>query len=39
MTGLTVTTRGHDFSRVHATLQRYVDADILAGVSSAVLIG
>lgn len=39
MTGLTVTPHGHDFSGVHATLQRYVDADILAGVSSAVLIG
>lgn len=39
MSGLTVTPTGHDFSRVHAALQRYVDGDILAGVSSAVLVG
>lgn len=39
MSSLTVTPQGHDFSAVHATLQRYVDGDILAGVSSAVLVG
>ncbi|WP_290672977.1 serine hydrolase [Aquabacterium sp.] len=39
MSGMTVTPTGYDFSSVHAALQRYVDGDILAGVSSAVLVG
>jgi len=30
---------GYDFSAVHQSLQSYVDRDILAGVSSAVLVG
>lgn len=38
MTGMTTPT-GYDFSSVHAAMQRYVDGDILAGVSSAVLVG
>ncbi len=29
----------HDFTPVHAAMQRYVDANILSGVSSAVLVG
>src|SRR5471032_3430975 len=29
----------YDFGAVHAAIRRYVDADILAGVSSAVLVG
>ncbi|HEX5356349.1 MAG TPA: serine hydrolase domain-containing protein [Aquabacterium sp.] len=33
------TPTGYDFSSVHAAMQRYVDGDILAGVSSAVLVG
>lgn len=32
-------TRRYDFSAVHAAMRRYVDAEILPGVSSAVLIG
>jgi CubicO group peptidase (beta-lactamase class C family) len=39
MTRLTVTAPIHDFSAMHAAMQRYVDQDILAGVSSAVLVG
>lgn len=39
MSGLSVTPQGYDFKAVHAVLQRYVDADLLAGVSSAVLVG
>lgn len=31
--------RSYDFSAAHAAMRRYVDADILAGVSSAVLVG
>ena len=34
-----VTANGYDFGAVHAALRRYVDANILAGVSSAVLVG
>jgi CubicO group peptidase (beta-lactamase class C family) len=30
---------GYDFGAAHAAMARYVDADILAGVSSAVLVG
>ena len=33
------TTTQYDFSAVHAAMRRYVDANILAGVSSAVLVG
>ena len=36
---LTVTPSNHDFSAVHAAMRRYVDANILSGVSSAVLVG
>lgn len=36
---MNVTPTQHDFSAVHHTLQRYVDANLLAGVSSAVLVG
>lgn len=39
MQDLTVTASKHDFSKVHAALRRYVDAELLAGVSSAVLVG
>ena len=39
MSSLTVTPQGHDFSALHAAMQRYVDGNILAGVSSAVLVG
>ena len=39
MTDLTVTPSDHDFSALHAAMQRYVDADLLPGVSSAVLRG
>ena len=39
MEDMTVTVRGYDFAHVHSALRRYVDADLLAGVSSAVLIG
>lgn len=34
-----VTRTRHDFSDLHAAMQRVVDADLLAGVSSAVLVG
>jgi CubicO group peptidase (beta-lactamase class C family) len=34
-----VTARGYDFGAVHAAMRRYVDADILPGVSFAVLVG
>ena len=36
---LTLTPTHHDFSAVHAAMRRYVDHNILSGVSSAVLIG
>ncbi len=36
---MAVTGNGHDFSAAHAAMRRYVDAQILAGVSSAVLVG
>ena len=39
MEDLTITARGFDFEPAHAAMRRYVDADILAGVSCAVLIG
>src|SRR5450756_2580556 len=34
-----VTANGYDFGAVHAAMRRYVDSNILAGVSSAVLVG
>lgn len=39
MDGMNVTGSGCDFGAVHAAMRRYVDAGILAGVSSAVLVG
>ncbi|MGQ0599708.1 serine hydrolase domain-containing protein [Aquabacterium sp.] len=39
MSSLTVTPQGHDFSALHAAMQSHVDNNILAGVSSAVLLG
>src|SRR3954453_6738599 len=39
MEDLTVTARGYDFAPAHAAMQRYVDGNILSGVSSAVLVG
>jgi len=34
-----VTASGYDFAAAHAAMRRYVDAEILSGVSSAVLVG
>ena len=39
MEDLKVTANGYDFKPAHAAMQRYVDGNILSGVSSAVLIG
>ena len=39
MANLDVVSRGHDFSALHAAMQRYVDQDILAGLNCAVLQG
>ena len=39
MQDMKVTASGYDFKPAHAAMQRYVDGDILAGVSSAVLVG
>src|SRR5664280_3620612 len=39
MEELTVKSGGYDFGAAHAALSRYVDGNILAGVSSAVLVG
>jgi CubicO group peptidase (beta-lactamase class C family) len=39
MEDMTVTAKGYDFSQAHAAMQRYVDRNILSGVSSAVLVG
>lgn len=39
MQDITVNARGLNFDAVHAALQRYVDGHLLAGVSSAVLVG
>ncbi len=36
---MTLTPTRHDFSAVHAAMRRYVDHNILSGVSSAVLVG
>ncbi len=32
-------TAGHDFKPAHAAMQRYVDNNLLPGISSAVLVG
>jgi CubicO group peptidase (beta-lactamase class C family) len=39
MEDMTVTASRYDFGAVHAAMRRYVDANILAGVSSAILVG
>jgi CubicO group peptidase (beta-lactamase class C family) len=39
MESITVTPNDYDFGAVHAAMRRYVDANILAGISSAVLVG
>ena len=39
MQNMKVTAGGYDFKPAHAAMQRYVDGDILAGISSAVLVG
>jgi CubicO group peptidase (beta-lactamase class C family) len=39
MQDLKVTASGYDFRPAHAAMQRYVDGDLLSGVSSAVLVG
>ena len=39
MEDLKITAGGYDFGRAHAAMQRYVDGNILSGVSSAVLVG
>jgi CubicO group peptidase (beta-lactamase class C family) len=39
MEDMTVSVKGYDFGGVHGAMRRYVEANILAGVSSAVLVG
>ena len=39
MQDMKVTASGYDFKPAHAAMQRYVDGNILAGISSAVLVG
>ena len=39
MEDMKVTASGYDFGPAHAAMQRYVDGNILSGVSSAVLVG
>jgi len=39
MEDMKVTARGYDFGAAHAAMRRYVDGNILPGVSSAVLVG
>ncbi|WP_244443090.1 serine hydrolase domain-containing protein [Bradyrhizobium sp. Ai1a-2] len=39
MEDMKVTATGYDFRPAHAAMQRYVDGDLLAGFSSAVLVG
>ncbi len=39
MEDMKVTASGYDFKPAHAAMQRFVDGNILAGVSSAVLVG
>ena len=39
MEDMKVTASGYDFKPAHAAMKRYVDGNILAGISSAVLVG
>ena len=39
ITDMTVVSNSFDFAEVHDAMQRYVDQNILAGISSAVLVG
>jgi CubicO group peptidase (beta-lactamase class C family) len=39
MEDMRVTAKGYDFSQAHAAMQRYVDGNLLSGVSSAILVG
>ena len=39
MGDITIATSTFDFGATHAAMQRYVDANILSGVSSAVMVG
>ena len=39
MRQMTITPNNHNFRAVHAAMRRYVDTNILSGVSSAVLVG
>jgi CubicO group peptidase (beta-lactamase class C family) len=39
MEDMKVTAKGYDFGQAHAAMRRYVDGNILSGVSSAVLVG
>ena len=39
MQDLKVTAKGYDFSQAHTAMQRYVDGNLLSGISSAVLVG
>jgi CubicO group peptidase (beta-lactamase class C family) len=39
MEDMKVTANGYDFGQAHAAMQRFVDGNILSGVSSAVLVG
>jgi CubicO group peptidase (beta-lactamase class C family) len=39
MLDMKVAANGYDFAPAHAAMQRYVDGDVLAGISSAVLVG
>ena len=39
MEDMTVTAKGYDFKPAHAAMQRYIDGNLLSGISSAVLVG
>ena len=39
MTDMTVVPNSHNFNGMHDAMQRYVDQEILAGISLAVLVG
>src|SRR5882757_1930966 len=39
MQDLSVTAEGYDFTEAHAAMRRYVDGNLLSGVSSAILVG
>ena len=39
MQDMKVTATGHDFKPAHAAMQRYIDNNLLSGISSAVLVG